>query len=90
MSLSAEVKAGIVEQYRQSDTDTGSPEVQVALLTASIKHLTEHFKLHKHDHHSRRGMLKMVSRRKRLLKYLKRKDIARFRALVAKLGLRAN
>ena len=88
MSLSAETKAGIVEQYRQSETDTGSPEVQVALLTANIKHLTEHFKIHKHDHHSRRGMLKMVNQRRKLLDYLKRKDLARYQALIASLGLR--
>ncbi|MGB0846427.1 MAG: 30S ribosomal protein S15 [Thiolinea sp.] len=88
MSLSAEIKAGIVEQYRRSDTDTGSPEVQVALLTASIKHLTEHFKLHKHDHHSRRGMLKMVNQRRKLLDYLKRKDLGRYQELIASLGLR--
>ena len=88
MSLSAEIKAGIVEQYRQSDTDTGSPEVQVALLTASIKHLTEHFKLHKHDHHSRRGMLKMVNQRRKLLDYLKGKNLGRYQELIASLGLR--
>ncbi len=88
MSLSAEIKAGIVEQYRRSDTDTGSPEVQVALLTASIKHLTEHFKLHKHDHHSRRGMLKMVNQRRKLLDYLKGKDLGRYQELIASLGLR--
>jgi len=88
MSLSAEIKAGIVEQYRQSDTDTGSPEVQVALLTASIKHLTEHFKLHKHDHHSRRGMLKMVNQRRKLLDYLKGKDLGRYQELIKSLGLR--
>ena len=88
MSLSAEIKAGIVEQYRRSDTDTGSPEVQVALLTANIKHLTEHFKIHKHDHHSRRGMLKMVNQRRKLLDYLKGKDLARYQELIASLGLR--
>jgi small subunit ribosomal protein S15 len=88
MSLSAEVKAGIVEQYRQSETDTGSPEVQVALLTASIKHLTEHFKYHKHDHHSRRGMLKMVNQRRKLLDYLKGKDLGRYQELIKRLELR--
>ncbi|MEZ5538217.1 MAG: 30S ribosomal protein S15 [Thiolinea sp.] len=88
MSLSAEIKAGIVEQYRRSETDTGSPEVQVALLTASIKHLTEHFKLHTHDHHSRRGMLKMVNQRRKLLDYLKGKDLARYQELIKSLGLR--
>ena len=88
MSLSAEVKAGIVEQYRQSETDTGSPEVQVALLTASIKHLTDHFAEHKHDHHSRRGMLKMVNQRRKLLDYLKGKDLSRYQQLIGNLGLR--
>ncbi|WP_020558786.1 30S ribosomal protein S15 [Thiofilum flexile] len=88
MSLSAEEKAAIVTDYRQSDTDTGSPEVQVALLTASIKHLTEHFKIHTHDHHSRRGMLKMVNQRRKLLDYLKRKDNARYQTLIERLGLR--
>ncbi|MBO0615079.1 MAG: ribosomal protein [Pseudomonadota bacterium] len=88
MSLSAEVKAGVVAQYRQSDTDTGSPEVQVALLTARIQHLTDHFANHKHDHHSRRGLLAMVSQRRKMLDYLKRKDLARYQALIAGLGLR--
>jgi small subunit ribosomal protein S15 len=88
MSLSAEVKASVVAQYRQSDTDTGSPEVQVALLTARIQHLTGHFATHKHDHHSRRGLLAMVSQRRKLLDYLKRKDLARYQALIASLGLR--
>ncbi|MEZ5448512.1 MAG: 30S ribosomal protein S15 [Thiolinea sp.] len=88
MSLSAETKAEIVKQYRQSETDTGSPEVQVALLTASIKHLTDHFAIHKHDHHSRRGMLKMVNQRRKLLDYLKGKDLGRYQQLIASLGLR--
>ena len=88
MSLSAEVKASVVEQYRQSDTDTGSPEVQVALLTARIQHLTDHFANHKHDHHSRRGMLAMVNQRRKLLDYLKRKDLGRYQALISSLGLR--
>jgi small subunit ribosomal protein S15 len=88
MSLSAEIKAGVVAQYRQSDTDTGSPEVQVALLTARIQHLTDHFANHKHDHHSRRGLLAMVSQRRKMLDYLKRKDLARYQALIAGLGLR--
>ncbi|MDD5392531.1 MAG: 30S ribosomal protein S15 [Thiothrix sp.] len=88
MSLSAEIKAGVVEQYRQSDTDTGSPEVQVALLTARIKHLTDHFSTHKHDHHSRRGMLAMVNQRRKLLDYLKRKDLGRYQKLILSLGLR--
>jgi len=88
MSLSAEIKAEIVKKYRQSETDTGSPEVQVALLTANIQHLTEHFKIHKHDHHSRRGMLKMINQRRKLLDYLKGKDLGRYQELIASLGLR--
>jgi len=88
MSLSVEKKAEIVAEYRQSETDTGSPEVQVALLTANIKHLTDHFATHKHDHHSRRGMLKMVNQRRKLLDYLKRKDIGRYQDLIKRLGLR--
>jgi small subunit ribosomal protein S15 len=88
MSLNAEQKAGIVADYRRSDTDTGSPEVQVALLTANIKHLTDHFATHKHDHHSRRGMLKMVNQRRKLLDYLKRKDLERYQSLIERLGLR--
>lgn len=88
MSLSAQQKAEIVAQYRQSDTDTGSPEVQVALLSANIQHLTDHFAIHKHDHHSRRGMLKMVNQRRKLLDYLKSKDLHRYQALIERLGLR--
>ena len=78
----------IIEENRLHETDTGSPEVQVALLTNRINHLTEHLKIHKQDHHSRRGLLKMVGTRRNLLAYLKRKDIARYRSLIAKLGLR--
>ncbi|MFZ1344614.1 30S ribosomal protein S15 [Thiothrix eikelboomii] len=88
MSLNAEQKAAIVADYRQSDTDTGSPEVQVALLTANIKHLTDHFANHKKDHHSRRGMLRMVNQRRKLLDYLKGKDLARYQTLIERLGLR--
>lgn len=88
MSLSAQQKAEIVAKYRLSDTDTGSPEVQVALLSANIQHLTDHFAIHKHDHHSRRGMLKMVNQRRKLLDYLKGKDLARYHALIESLGLR--
>ncbi|HPQ96015.1 MAG: 30S ribosomal protein S15 [Thiothrix sp.] len=88
MSLNAEQKAEIVSQHRRSDTDTGSPEVQVALLTARIKHLTDHFAEHKHDHHSRRGMLKMVNQRRKLLDYLKGKDLSRYQQLIGNLGLR--
>ena len=88
MSLNAEQKAAIVADYRQSDTDTGSPEVQVALLTANIKHLTDHFATHKKDHHSRRGLLKLVGQRRNMLDYLRRKDIERYRSLIERLGLR--
>ncbi|MEN1940663.1 30S ribosomal protein S15 [Luteimonas sp. MJ246] len=78
----------IIADNKRGENDTGSTEVQVALLTARIVHLTEHFKLHKQDHHSRRGLLKMVNRRRSLLDYLHRKDIARYKALIEKLGLR--
>ncbi len=88
MSLNAETKAKIVAEYRLTDTDTGSSEVQVALLTANIKHLTEHFKIHKHDHHSRRGLLRMVNSRRSLLDYLNRKDSARYQDLIKRLGIR--
>ena len=77
-----------IEKYRTHETDTGSPEVQVAMLTQRISDLTEHLKTHKHDHHSRRGLLLLVGRRRRLLKYLAKKDINRYRALIEKLGLR--
>ncbi len=83
-----ENKQSIIESARVHETDTGSPEVQVALLTARINHLNEHLKDNKNDHHSRRGLLKMVGRRRNLLAYLKKKDIERYRALIAKLGLR--
>ena len=83
-----ETKQNIIASARVHDTDTGSPEVQVALLTARINHLTEHLKANKNDHHSRRGLLKMVGRRRNLLAYLQKKDIERYRAIVAKLGLR--
>ena len=83
-----EAKNVIIENARVHETDTGSPEVQVALLTARINHLTEHLKDNKNDHHSRRGLLKMVGRRRNLLAYLQKKDIERYRALIAKLGLR--
>ena len=78
----------IIEENKRGDNDTGSPEVQVALLTARIQHLTGHFKTHKQDHHSRRGLLMMVNRRRSLLDYLKRKDNERYKALIEKLGLR--
>ena len=78
----------VISEHKRGDNDTGSPEVQVALLTARIEQLTGHFKLHKQDHHSRRGMLMMVNRRRSLLDYLKRKDNERYKALIEKLGLR--
>ena len=78
----------VIEEHKRGDADTGSPEVQVALLTARIEHLTGHFKTHKQDHHSRRGLLMMVNRRRSLLDYLHRKDGDRYKALIAKLGLR--
>jgi small subunit ribosomal protein S15 len=81
-------KKKIVDDYRRADADTGSPEVQVALLTARIQQLTEHFKEHKHDHHSRRGLVRMVNSRRKLLDYLKRKNLDRYRELITRLGLR--
>ena len=88
MALTAEQKKDILGQYGLHDTDTGSPEAQVALLTKRISDLTEHLKLHKHDHHSRRGLLLLVGRRRRLLNYVQKKDIARYRTLIERLGLR--
>lgn len=88
LSLSVEEKRAIIEKYRVHDSDTGSPEVQVAILTERINYLTEHLKTHKKDHHSRRGLLKMVGRRRALLDYLKDADIERYRAIVERLGLR--
>ncbi len=88
MSLSIEEKRSIIEKYRVHDSDTGSPEVQVAILTERINYLTEHLKTHKKDHHSRRGLLKMVGRRRALLDYLKDADIDRYRAILERLGLR--
>ncbi len=81
-------KEEILREYATSDGDTGSPEVQIALLTARINHLTEHLREHRHDHHSRRGLLMLVGQRRRLLNYLQRKDLDRYRALIAELGLR--
>lgn len=81
-------KEEIINQYKLHDNDTGSPEVQIALLTERINHLNEHLKVHKKDHHSRRGLLMMVGRRRGLLNYLMKKDIERYRAIVEKLGLR--
>lgn len=86
--LSIEQKAQIMQEYQQSATDTGSTEVQVALLTNRINDLQTHFAAHKHDHHSRRGLLKMVNKRRKLLDYLKRKDLHRYQTLIQRLGLR--
>ncbi|SHH72247.1 30S ribosomal protein S15 [Ferrimonas marina] len=88
MSLSVEAKAKIVAEFGRGENDTGCPEVQIALHTAQINHLQGHFKQHIHDHHSRRGLLRMVAQRRKLLDYLKRKDVARYQELIAKLGLR--
>ena len=88
MSLSAARKQQVVKEFATKKDDTGSPEVQVALLTRRINHLTEHLKVHKHDHHSRRGLLLLVGRRRRLLKYLAKKDINRYRAIRERLGIR--
>jgi len=87
--LLRERKSSIVEEHKTHETDTGSPEVQVALLTAQINQLTEHLKEHKKDHHSRRGLMMMVGRRRRMLNYLADKDIERYRALVSRLGIRS-
>ncbi len=88
MPLSPEQTSQIINEYRRGPTDTGSPEVQIALLSARIQHLSDHFDTHKQDHHSRRGLLKMVNHRRRLLNYLKGKDSERYQALIGRLGLR--
>ena len=88
MSISTADKAKIVGEYQQATNDTGSPEVQVALLSSRISYLTEHFKTNAKDHHSRRGLLKLVSQRRKLLDYLKRKNADRYRSLIERLGLR--
>jgi small subunit ribosomal protein S15 len=88
MALPRDTKEGIITDHARSDGDTGSPEVQVALLSRRISDLTEHLKTHPKDHHSRRGLLRMVGRRRRLLDYLQREDIERYRGLIARLGLR--
>ena len=88
MPLDSAIKQEIIAEYGTKPGDTGSPEVQIAMLTRRISDLTEHLKTHKHDHHSRRGLLMMVGRRRRMLDYLKDTDIERYRALIAKLGLR--
>ena len=88
MALEADVKKSIIDEYATHPGDTGSPEVQVALLTKRIEYLTEHFKVHAKDHHSRRGLLKLVGQRRRLLEYLRRTDVNRYRSLIERLGLR--
>jgi len=88
MSLSAEQKQQIVSEYQLSSSDTGSPEVQIALLTARIKHLTGHFHDHKKDHHSRKGLIRLVNQRRSLLDYVRNKDVQRYRDIVQRLGLR--
>lgn len=86
--LDVDKRKGIIGGYRLHETDTGSPEVQIALLSARIEYLTEHFKAHKQDHHSRRGLLKLVGQRRRLLDYVKKKDVERYRSVIQRLGLR--
>jgi small subunit ribosomal protein S15 len=88
MALNTEQKSQIMQEYRQGPADTGSPEVQVALLTNRINDLQGHFAMHKHDHHSRRGLLKMVNQRRKMLDYLKSKDVQRYQTLISRLGLR--
>ncbi|MBM4119960.1 MAG: 30S ribosomal protein S15 [Nitrospira sp.] len=88
MALTKEAKTGLVKQYQQHKTDSGSPEVQIAVLTNRITYLTEHFKLHKKDHHSRRGLLELVGRRRRLLSYLQKTDVSRYKAVLDRLGIR--
>ena len=88
MALTTEQKKSIMAEYATVESDTGSPEVQVAMLTKRIADLTEHLKTHKHDHHTRRGLLGLVGRRRRLLKYLEKTDINRYRSLIERLGLR--
>jgi small subunit ribosomal protein S15 len=88
MSLARETKTEVIDNFKKHDSDTGSPEVQIALLTERINLLTEHFKTHKKDHTSRRGLLKMVGQRRRLLEYLKKKDIEGYRKLIERLGIR--
>ena len=88
MAQQAEKKSEIIEKFKTHDTDTGSSEVQIALLSERIAYLTEHFKVHKKDHHSRRGLLKLVGQRRRLLQYLKQKDISKYRTIIKELGIR--
>ena len=88
MALNQERKVQLINEYKVHETDTGSPEVQIAILTEKINYLNEHLRTHKKDHHSRRGLLKMVGQRRNLLNYLKEKDVQRYRELITKLGLR--
>jgi small subunit ribosomal protein S15 len=88
VGFNQEQKTGVIEEYRTHPTDTGSPEVQIALLSRRIEYLTDHFQVHKKDHHSRRGLLKLVGHRRRLLNYLQKKDVNRYRGIVSRLGLR--
>ena len=88
MALSKEAKQEATKKFGKSDTDTGSPEVQVALLTDRIAHLTEHLKVHKGDHHTRRGLMKLIGQRRRLLDYVQKGDVERYRALIGRLGIR--
>ncbi len=88
MALTAEDKATVIREHQRGKEDTGSPEVQIALMTARIQDLSDHFKTHIHDHHSRQGLLRLVNHRRKLLSYLKKTDIERYRALIGKLGLR--
>ncbi len=88
MSMTLERKKELIEQYRIHESDTGSPEVQIAILSERINYLTDHLKVHKKDHHSRRGLLKMVGHRRGLLNYLKKKDVDRYRKVIASLGIR--
>jgi small subunit ribosomal protein S15 len=88
MPLDREVKNELIEKFKRGEDDTGSPEVQIALMTQRINDLTEHFKIHKHDHHSRRGLFLLAGQRRRLLNYLKRKDVERYRTLIQALGIR--
>jgi small subunit ribosomal protein S15 len=88
MTLTKDAKASLIEEHRRTEQDTGSPEVQIAVLSRRIDELTEHLKTHSKDHHSRRGLLQMVGRRRRLLEYLRRSDVERYRTLIGRLGLR--
>jgi small subunit ribosomal protein S15 len=88
MALTADRKTDLIGRFRNHDTDTGSPEVQIAILSERITYLTDHFKTHKKDHHSRRGLLKMVSQRRRLLDYVRSQDVERYRKIISELGIR--